>query len=146
MVRMPEGMRDRIAESAKANNRSMNSEIIAMLELAEAGTQLSDAALQQQQSLNSLVNSLMSVLSMTAHYLREVAAMVPRESASTKELMDNIELYAQGIQRGNFGEAVASLQSVAELGKTMGILDPETGRTKPEYAHLLKPLPTKEKS
>ena len=32
MVRMPEGMRERIAEAAKANNRSMNAEIVARLE------------------------------------------------------------------------------------------------------------------
>lgn len=32
VVRFPEGMRDRIAEAAKANNRSMNSEIVARLE------------------------------------------------------------------------------------------------------------------
>ena len=32
LVRMPEGMRERIAEVAKANNRSMNSEIVAALE------------------------------------------------------------------------------------------------------------------
>ena len=32
LVRMPDGMRDRIAAEAKANNRSMNSEIIARLE------------------------------------------------------------------------------------------------------------------
>lgn len=32
LVRMPEGMRDRIADAAKANGRSMNSEIVARLE------------------------------------------------------------------------------------------------------------------
>lgn len=32
IVRFPDGMRERIAEAAKANNRSMNSEIIARLE------------------------------------------------------------------------------------------------------------------
>jgi len=32
VVRFPDGMRDRIAESAKANNRSMNAEIVARLE------------------------------------------------------------------------------------------------------------------
>lgn len=31
-VRLPDGMRDRIAEAAKANNRSMNAEIVARLE------------------------------------------------------------------------------------------------------------------
>lgn len=32
IVRLPDGMRDRIAEVAKANNRSMNAEIVARLE------------------------------------------------------------------------------------------------------------------
>ena len=37
-VRMPDGMRDAIAERAKANGRSMNSEIIQILESALSGT------------------------------------------------------------------------------------------------------------
>ncbi|CAH0133380.1 hypothetical protein SRABI05_00104 [Agrobacterium fabrum] len=32
MIRLPEGMRDRIKESAEKNNRSMNAEIVAVLE------------------------------------------------------------------------------------------------------------------
>jgi hypothetical protein len=36
VVRLPEGMRDRIAESAKLNNRSMNAEIVARLEVSLA--------------------------------------------------------------------------------------------------------------
>jgi hypothetical protein len=32
VVRLPDGMRDRIAESAKANKRSMNAEIVARLQ------------------------------------------------------------------------------------------------------------------
>lgn len=31
VLRLPDGMRDRIAEAAKANNRSMNAEIVARL-------------------------------------------------------------------------------------------------------------------
>ncbi len=31
MVRLPDGLRDRIAEAAKANNRSMNAEIVARI-------------------------------------------------------------------------------------------------------------------
>ena len=34
VLRLPEGMRERITESAKSNNRSMNSEIVAILEKA----------------------------------------------------------------------------------------------------------------
>lgn len=32
IIRLPEGMRDRIAEAARANNRSMNAEIVARLQ------------------------------------------------------------------------------------------------------------------
>lgn len=32
LIRFPEGMRERLAETAKANNRSMNAEIVARLE------------------------------------------------------------------------------------------------------------------
>lgn len=37
LVRMPDGMRDRIAEAAKANGRSMNAEIVHRLELTFGG-------------------------------------------------------------------------------------------------------------
>lgn len=37
-VRMPEGLRDRIAKAAEANNRSMNAEIVARLEGSFSGT------------------------------------------------------------------------------------------------------------
>lgn len=36
MLRLPDGMRDRIAEAAKANGRSMNAEIISRLETSFA--------------------------------------------------------------------------------------------------------------
>ncbi|WP_162588343.1 Arc family DNA-binding protein [Variovorax sp. RA8] len=53
IVRFPEGMRDRIAEAAKANNRSMNAEILQRLEdsFGEGGSAalaLSVAQLQAQ--------------------------------------------------------------------------------------------------
>lgn len=37
IVRFPEGMRDRIADAAKANGRSMNAEIVHRLEQSFAG-------------------------------------------------------------------------------------------------------------
>lgn len=39
MLRLPDGMRDRIAEAANANNRSMNSEIVARLEASFSATE-----------------------------------------------------------------------------------------------------------
>ncbi|MGV2104384.1 Arc family DNA-binding protein [Rhizobium sp. 21-4511-3d] len=46
-LRLPDGMRDRIKESAERNGRSMNAEIVAMLETAElAGGTLEAAGLR----------------------------------------------------------------------------------------------------
>jgi|GEM_PF-2220727 len=42
VVRFPEGMRDKIAEAAKANNRSMNAEIVARLESSSTGLSVRD--------------------------------------------------------------------------------------------------------
>lgn len=49
MLRFPDGMRDRIAEAAKANNRSMNAEIVARLQASLASVPGFQPALQQQQ-------------------------------------------------------------------------------------------------
>lgn len=38
IVRLPDGMRDRLKDAAKANNRSMNAEIVARLENSGAET------------------------------------------------------------------------------------------------------------
>ena len=46
MLRLPDGMRDAIRESAKKNNRSMNAEIVVALEMflgVTGGEQLTDA-------------------------------------------------------------------------------------------------------
>lgn len=42
MLRMPNGLRDRIAEVAKANNRSMNAELVARIEASFARTTTAD--------------------------------------------------------------------------------------------------------
>lgn len=45
MIRLPEGMRGRLADAAKANNRSMNAEVVARLEktLTEESLSLKEA-------------------------------------------------------------------------------------------------------
>lgn len=53
-VRLPDGMRDRIAEAAKANNRSMNAEIVARL-LGSFDTDDLDARMTRiEQSLEAM--------------------------------------------------------------------------------------------
>jgi hypothetical protein len=60
-LRLPEGMRDRIAEVAKANGRSMNSEIVARLESsfdAPAGADLSPVISEMMRVLDHLNDTL----------------------------------------------------------------------------------------
>lgn len=60
LVRMPDGMRDRIAEEAKANNRSMNSEIVARL---EASFPSARNALSATVDTNALITALIDEIS-----------------------------------------------------------------------------------
>lgn len=46
MVRLPEGMRERISASAKASKRTMNAEIVARLELSFADDEGNDPSAQ----------------------------------------------------------------------------------------------------
>ena len=46
MVRFPDGLRERLAASARANRRSMNAELVVHLEAALAGQGTSPAQLQ----------------------------------------------------------------------------------------------------
>lgn len=65
MVRMPDGMRDEIAKAAKANNRSMNAEIVARLEYSFKNNQDQDKMANLSNSdlvkiINILSNELQS--------------------------------------------------------------------------------------
>lgn len=58
-LRMPEGMRERIAKAAKINARSMNSEIVALL---EAGLSREDRLLGAVESIKATVDDLRGLL------------------------------------------------------------------------------------
>lgn len=58
MLRLPDGMRDRIAEAARANNRSMNSEIIARLEASFDEGSLSERFSELEKRLDRLATKL----------------------------------------------------------------------------------------
>lgn len=54
LVRMPEGMRDRIAEAAKVANRSMNAEIVARLEKSFSAGGVDERLTGLEESLKEL--------------------------------------------------------------------------------------------
>lgn len=76
LVRFPEGMRERIAEAAKANNRSMNSEIVARLERtfdAEAMAAQTDFPTVSEEAMN-FMRVLSNALSTDPKAVAEITA------------------------------------------------------------------------
>lgn len=58
-LRMPEGMRERIAKAARINARSMNSEMVALL---EAGLSREDKLLDTVEDIKATVDELRGML------------------------------------------------------------------------------------
>lgn len=63
MLRMPDGMRDRIAEAAKVNGRSMNAEIVHRLSESFAETAMQPQALRE---LRGILASLLKEIDSAA--------------------------------------------------------------------------------
>lgn len=146
MLRLPDGMRDRIAASAKENNRSMNAEIVARLGGAlETQAALDQASFFSKKMLdliegkNAAIGMQRELLSMSAVFLRLVVERVAKsEDPVSNRLMELTSQYANAMIHGNFDAAKAPILEMVELGTKMGILD-ESGKVKPEHKHLAGP-------
>lgn len=55
MLRVPDGMRDRLKDEAAANNRSMNSEIVARLEASFSESDISAREARLERALDNLL-------------------------------------------------------------------------------------------
>lgn len=134
MLRLPEGMRDKIAEAAKANGRSMNSEIIARLSSAEAMSPLQalDAIvlLTQDRARTELqVKGLYLELLILADHFSECLSKFPSDavkpgSALEKELdewrrlsQEAIDMAKPHAQTDDVFEAVKSFQEITEKAR-----------------------------
>ncbi|WP_420415828.1 Arc family DNA-binding protein [Marinovum algicola] len=62
IVRLPDGMRDRIKAAAEANNRSMNAEIIARLDASFSAERERDARLDTMESKIDGLRGMMDLL------------------------------------------------------------------------------------
>lgn len=90
IVRLPDGLRDRIALEAKANGRSMNSEIVAALE----------ATFPPPPSPNAILHSLDYALSVLKEHPQD-AEMWRYLENKTKDL--SALLIANGLPKSNAG-------------------------------------------
>lgn len=80
MLRFPDGMRDSIAERAKSNGRSMNSEIISILEDALHGRDTTDTE-----------NELFEVIQTQTELLKKYSEAVRRNTQLMKEITEAIK-------------------------------------------------------
>ena len=85
VVRMPDGMRNRLREAADANGRSMNAEIIARLEGSfpdpDADKKFEKFVLEQREE--ALVFNMNSIMEQLSHIQTELAEIRRQRSDST---------------------------------------------------------------
>lgn len=151
VVRFPDGMRDRIADQAKLNNRSMNAEIVARLEQSFDGPVKQSEVEELLQKLNERDDIAKQIaardhlLSITGVYLRLVVDRVEKsDDELSNHLMDLTGRYADCIVHADFGAAFQVAMELVKVGSQIGILD-EQGQVKPEFEHLRPDLPSRPK-
>ncbi|MDN7760116.1 Arc family DNA-binding protein [Burkholderia multivorans] len=150
VVRLPDGMREQIAEEARKNNRSMNAEIVARLEfsldpnndperiaaldqVAEYTKRVLEATDGEIAAMRRLVDAQEAMLSVTGGYLKAMAERVPRsENEVSNELVALMASLGSALAEYEIEDAIGAVRRMSELGTTMGILekDPETGKYK----------------
>lgn len=74
MLRLPRGMRERIAEAARANNRSMNSEIVTALETIFTPLQPDDAEINIDEWRDKEVDNTLSEIERLLSRIKEIRA------------------------------------------------------------------------
>jgi len=90
MLRLPDGLRERVAEAGKSNNRSMNSEIVTILEnalLSGTGSAFEHSA-PGPNALASLIEAHTGQLQITNAKLDQLIALLTPKDATDNLLSD----------------------------------------------------------
>lgn len=104
MLRLPDGMRDKVAEAAKAENRSMNSEIVLRLQAS-----FDKGATKSPVGLPDAMDEM--TLQIGALLLRDVLRHIPPELQNS-ELIRTARDFSNGVVHGDtlaLGKALATL-------------------------------------
>lgn len=117
IVRFPDGMRDRIAEAAKQNNRSMNAEVVARLQASfdpapsADGSAAQELAASREQTIKSMAHLQRSLCESV---LRLFATLPPREQSDRgfREVVGMAEGLLEGTEASDYLLAKADLMEV----------------------------------
>lgn len=111
IVRFPDGMRDRITEEAKKNNRSMNAEIVARLERSfEDSGDKDDRELETAVTLNAVRDALVEIVGKANVHEDATRAMGRDLYALCREALPIIE---------DDGQVRAIMHKLGDVGSAM---------------------------
>lgn len=141
MLRLPDGMRERISDLAKRNGRSMNAEIVARLDSALSGASTENHLVstvvtmgRTLDTLNRLAETQDALLMSIGVYLRLAVERVPRgDDERANEIMDAMASVGSALAHGDLGGAMSPLEKLSSLGMKWEDLD-STGRVLRELA------------
>ncbi|WP_439395193.1 Arc family DNA-binding protein [Bradyrhizobium sp. PMVTL-01] len=80
VVRLPDGMREKLAEAAQANNRTMNAEIVSRLEQSLSGGTL--LTIRENTAEADMIWEMSDILRAVRSELREVKDRLPARKKS----------------------------------------------------------------
>lgn len=136
IVRFPDGMRERIAEAAKANNRSMNAEIVARLQASFAST-APDATAENLAEAWELLRSLHRRKDMLAvkvgAYQAEALQIAERIRMAMTDDSTTDDLQDLHVRRGRVYARLDAAQ--ADLVKVIDELDAAYAKVKGQAPH-----------
>lgn len=130
IVRFPDGMRDRIAEEAKKNNRSMNAEIVARLEQSLAGEIGEDRQIEINALLKGLRDTIAEIgrtdierenamrsLGDDLHKLFNGAIPAIEDEKNLQSILRRVGDVGMALQAGDITDAQAQLRAIYYLAK-----------------------------
>lgn len=93
-LRLPEGLKDQVAEAAKRNNRSVNAEIVARLSGPDLSSEVAQIGLDMLKLGGEVSDLLMKEARVRAHLYRQIAAIseILRDgkTSTVKQVSDEI--------------------------------------------------------
>lgn len=154
VVRFPDGMRDKIAEAAKANSRSMNAEIVARLEASFLGgsseeMELLKEKLEHRDQLISILNdhiaqarafskSQESIIAMLGAQIRMLAEGYPDNGNTlSKSMRSSLASIGNALAHNDFEAALIPMQAMLDLAIEKGYLNKD-GTPGPKYPEIKK--------
>jgi hypothetical protein len=110
VTRLPDGMRDRIAEAAKNNNRSMNAEIVERLSATFTATPM--------ESLQT-IETQTGIITLLGHYLSMMTGLAKKGNPDKLEQILLIEALAKTLAKGEYNPDIRiqdNLRQFLEIG------------------------------